>query len=417
MKKLKNKIFWTIYIILSCFLITVLFIFNYQEYYQAKLGIEQNLFRINSDRNKGGGKDNNPPIPPKIVGDAEVEKEIESEKKFIDATIYTVLLNNDNDIMEIISHTEDGTIDENIKEIVSNILQKHSKNSTHIGNLYLEKYSYHYSNRNFITIMDNTKINQRLQETLQISIILFLCSEGIIVVICDRLSKWIMNPIVASFQKQKQFIADASHELKTPLSVIMASIEALEEEPSEEKWIENIKSESNRMSKLITSLLDLAKVEEEIHQKSYELTNLSKLVEKAILPLESLIYEKNRSLDYNISKDISFLCNTEEIKQLLGILLDNAIKHSFENGSITVNLKTDRNGIVLEVMNQGNPIPKGEEEKIFERFYRVDKSRNRKENRYGLGLAIAKGIVTNHHGTITAFSNPEYTTFQVKFRK
>ena len=219
-----------------------------------------------------------------------------------------------------------------------------------------------------------------------------------------------------SFTKQKQFIADASHELKTPLSVIIACAETLEENPKEQKWIENIKNESNRMSKLVTNLLDLAKLEEGNNKALYEEINLSKLVEKSILPFESLAYEQNIKLDYEINENILFKCNSEEIKELLSILLDNAIKHSSKKGSIRVNLNIIKNDIVLETINKGNPIPKGEEEKIFERFYRVDKSRNRNENRYGLGLAIAKCIVTNHNGKISAFSNNEYTTFKIIFK-
>ena len=171
------------------------------------------------------------------------------------------------------------------------------------------------------------------------------------------------------------------------------------------------------MSKLIVNLLDLAKIENQNTQKVYEVINLSKLVEISVLTLESLAYEKNIKLDYKIDDNINFKCSSEEIKELLSILLDNAIKHSFKEETIFVNLKTDKNNIVLEVTNKGIPIAKEDEEKIFERFYRADKSRNRNENRYGLGLAIAKGIVTNHNGKISAFSNQGFTTFTVIFKK
>ena len=186
--------------------------------------------------------------------------------------------------------------------------------------------------------------------------------------------------------------------------------------PKEYKWIENIKSEANRMSKLVTNLLDLAKLEEGNNKELYKETNLSKLVEKAVLPFESLAYEKNIKLNYNVGENILFKCNSDEIKELLSIMLDNAIKHSSKKGDIKVNLKNIKNDIVLEVINKGEPIPKGEEEKIFERFYRIDKSRNRNENRYGLGLAIAKCIVINHNGKILAYSNNEYTTFKIIFK-
>ena len=146
------------------------------------------------------------------------------------------------------------------------------------------------------------------------------------------------------------------------------------------------------------------------------MSDLSKLIEISTLTFEGLMFEKKIELKTDIEKNINFNCNSDEIKQLSCILLDNAIKHSEQNGEIIVTLKATKNEIIFKVINKGNPIPKGQEEKIFERFYRVDESRNRNENRYGLGLAIAKGIVSNHNGTISANSNDGYTTFKVIFK-
>lgn len=411
MNKLRKKILWTLFIILSLFVTSILFIFNFQNYNREKMNIEQNLLRMNNNQ-RPPVKDFNSKLP---ANDIQSDKVGENLKRFMDTTIYTILLDSNNDILEIISHTPEGLVDSNIKEYALKI--KDNENSRiFIGNLYFNKVSYKYEKNNYITIIDNNDINKRLQSSLLTSIIIVIFVEIIILIISKILTSWIIKPVERSFMKQKQFIADASHELKTPLSVIIACAETLEENPKEYKWIENIKNESNRMSKLVTNLLDLAKLEEGNNKALYKEANLSKLVEKFILPFESLAYEKNIKLDYKIGKNILFKCNNEEIKELLSILLDNAIKHSSKKGSIQVNLKNIKNDIVLEVINKGNPIPKGEEEKIFERFYRIDKSRNRNENRYGLGLAIAKCIVTNHNGIIRAYSNNEYTTFKIIFR-
>ena len=171
------------------------------------------------------------------------------------------------------------------------------------------------------------------------------------------------------------------------------------------------------MKQLLTSMLDLSKLESGVTKENYKDENLSKIMEKVCLTFEGIAYEKNLTIETHIQELIMFHCSKEEIERLLSILLDNAIKHSKMNEKVTVSLKKERNLIHLSVMNVGNPIPEGEEEKIFERFYRVDKARNRKENRYGLGLAIAKNIVINHNGVIKASSKDGLTTFKIIFKK
>ena len=166
------------------------------------------------------------------------------------------------------------------------------------------------------------------------------------------------------------------------------------------------------MNNLITDLLEMAESENGI-KENYVLENLSKVIEISILTFEALIFEKQIKLQYDIQESISLKCNINQIKQLVSILIDNAVKHSDLNGEIIITLKKEKGNIILSVTNKGKEIPNMEREKIFERFYRLDESRNRNENRYGLGLAIAKNIVTNHNGTIQVNCENGYTTFKV----
>lgn len=320
------------------------------------------------------------------------------------------------DIKDVINLSNNNIDIDSIKSLGQSILSKNNIKREYIGNIYFKKYSYTYSSGKYLTIIDNSNIQNSLYNYLLIFLSLFILLEVIVYLVSTVLTNWIINPVISSFEKQKEFIADASHELKTPLSVIIASSEALEDNPSEVKWLNNIKSEANRMNILIKNLLELASFEK---KETYVLKedNLSKVVELAVLTFDAKAYECDIKLESMIDNNIKFNFDTYSINELVEILLDNALKHADKKSTIVVSLKEQGNNILLSVTDTGDIIPKGEEEKIFERFYRLDKSRSRKENRYGLGLAIAKNIVLNHNGKISAESVGKVTTFKVLFKK
>ena len=414
MKKLKSKVFLVICLILTMFLITILGVSNYQNYKSQIENIKTALFRMDDTRNimnniippdKVLDNNNVPSLPP--------EDENTQPKIFMDSRIYAVSLDENNNIIEIINHTPDDVNEEKIKELAEKIIDEKKLDGFKISNLIFDDYSYLFvKERNSLIIMDNSNAQDIVIQSFRTAIILFVILEFIIIYISNILTSWIIKPVIETFDKQKKFIEDASHELKTPLSVIIASSEALENEPTEAKWLDNIKSEAERMNDLITDLLEMAKSENGIKEQ-YVIENLSKAVEMSVLTFESLIFEKEIKLVYDIQENIMLLCNSNQIKQLVSILIDNAIKHSEANGEISINLKKEKGNIILNVTNKGKEIPKQEREKIFERFYRVDESRNRNDNRYGLGLSIAKNIVTNHEGTIQVNCENGYTTFKV----
>lgn len=411
MNKLKNKVFWVLTLILTTFLLSILIIFNAQDYNKEKNSIQTNLNRIEIRQDPPSQFK---PEKPDKNDDEEFTQNSEPKRIFMDLEVYTIEFDENDTITNITSHTEDDTVDSKVAIIAKNIICSSNKDTIKVGNLYFDDYSYSFGH-NSLTLIDNTLTKERLQKTLLTSLLIFIILEAIIIYVSKKLTNWMIKPAVEALDKQKQFITDASHELKTPLSVILASSEALESD-FQEKWIDNIKNETERMNKLITNLLDLAKLENLSTKETYALNDLSKLIEISTLTFEGLMYEKKIELKTDIEKNISFNCNSDEVKQLSSILLDNAIKHSEQSGEIKVTLKTIKNDIIFKVMNKGTPIPQGQEEKIFERFYRVDEARSRQENRYGLGLAIAKNIVLNHNGTISANSDNGYTTFKVIFK-
>ena len=413
MKKLKNKVFLVICLILTLFLITVLGISNYQNYQNQRENIRNALFRMDDNKRK-----NNMELPNKVQENNDMlnippEEQNMQSKIFMDSLIYTAKLDENNNITEIINHTPNDISEKQIKKIAEEIIREKGNEDIKISNLIFNNYSYLFlKNDNSLIIMDNSNEQSIVMKSIRTSIIIFAILELVIIFISKKITSWIIKPVIETFNKQKQFIADASHELKTPLAVIIASSEALENEPTQTKWLDNIKLESERMNNLISDLLEMAKSENGIKEQ-YVIENLSKIVEREVLTFESLIFEKNLKLDYEIQENINLSCNSNQIKQLVAILIDNAIKHSELKGKIIIKLKKEKSNIILTVSNKGKEIPKEEQEKIFERFYRADESRNRNDNRYGLGLAIAKNIVTNHSGEITVNCENGYTTFKV----
>ncbi|MGN0993220.1 MAG: sensor histidine kinase [Bacilli bacterium] len=407
MRKLKSKTFYTIFGIISLFLVIVLVFYNVQNYKKEYDSIKNNLIRMNDVFNEKRLKK----VKPKDKIDS---KNSLNNRIVMDYEVYTVMFDDSYNIIEIINHS-DKELSSDITNVANEILQTSSKNGLNIGNLYFSDFSY-LINDTVLTIVDNSSVKKNLLFNLLVSTFLLVVLEIITFLISRRVTNWIIKPAIDSFNKQKDFIADASHELKTPLAVIMACVDSLETDRNKKKWISNIKNEIERMNKLIASLLELSKLSSGVSKELYTMNNLSKIIEKASLTFESLAYENNVSLKMEIDDNISFNCSAVEINELLGILLDNAIKHSYKDSDILISLKKNKNDIVLEVTNNGDAIKEEEYDKIFERFYRVDKSRNRNANRYGLGLAIAKNIVINHGGSITVFSKDGFTTFKVLFK-
>ena len=223
----------------------------------------------------------------------------------------------------------------------------------------------------------------------------------------------IVNPLEENYKKQKQFISDAGHELKTPVSVVNANAELLSREIGNNQWLDNILYENERMGVLVGQLLELARSENVT--PVMEQIDFSRLCNGEALPFESVAYEKGISIISNISKGIMMQGNAAQLKQLVSILIDNALRHSKEANEIYLSLSAEHKKIRLSVVNKGQAIPEDERSKIFERFYRVDTARNSEDNHYGLGLAIAKSIVETHKGTIQVHCNNGYVEFRAEF--
>lgn len=235
-----------------------------------------------------------------------------------------------------------------------------------------------------------------------------------------RLANLVMKPTEDAWDNQKRFIADASHDLKTPLTVIMANNDILLSHPEKTvdeqiKWVESTKSEGEYMSSMINKMLELAKSEDLISKLELNDVCISELTEKAVLQFEPVAFESEIMIDSQIDSDITVKSNSEEYYRLVQILIDNAVKYSKAGQSVFVSLTNGKKDCTLSVKNRGDVIEPEKLEHIFDRFYRVDDARSK--GSFGLGLSIAKNVANALGGEISAQSDAENgTVFTVKFK-
>ena len=217
-------------------------------------------------------------------------------------------------------------------------------------------------------------------------------------------------PVVESLEKQKRFITDAGHELKTPLSVISANVDVIELESGKSEWTKSIKGQIKRMNGLVKNMLTLSRMEEEnIHLVFGEL-NVSPVIKENAESFTPIAESKNLKMDINAEEDVFINGDKNAINQLSSILMDNALKYASNEGSISVVLEKDQSKkhVIFEVSNTCDQIPEGNLDKLFDRFYRADSSRSRETGGYGIGLSVARAIATSHGGTIEALKNGDH---------
>ena len=252
-----------------------------------------------------------------------------------------------------------------------------------------------------------------LRKTMGSYLFIALASLLLLLGVSILLSRWATRPVEKAWTQQRQFLSDASHELKTPLTVILSNAELLEQAQLSDKparWTDNILSEAGRMRSLVEEMLTLARADNMVRTAVLTEVSLSDIAADCALAFEPVAFEAGKSLDYTLAENITVLGDGEKLRQLISVLLDNAIKYGADGGTVTLSLeKTDRQA-KLTVSNPGDPIPPEQLGHLFERFYRADDSRGEKSG-FGLGLSIAQTIAAEHKGTLKAESDLASTRF------
>ena len=229
------------------------------------------------------------------------------------------------------------------------------------------------------------------------------------------LSARIVRPIAQSYEKQKQFITDAGHELKTPITIIRADTDVLSEEDPDSEWIADIRTQTDRLSSLTNDLIYLSRMEEERAKPQMLDFPLSDVVSDAVQPFQSIARTQNRTFSVEIQPMLNLCGDEKSIRKLVSILLDNAMKYTPDGGDITLRLKKNGRQILLSVTNTAANVEKGNQDRLFDRFYRADASRNSETGGFGLGLAIAKAVTELHKGKIHAVSDGQSLTVEAAF--
>lgn len=250
---------------------------------------------------------------------------------------------------------------------------------------------------------DTTENSIAVRQRANSSLIFLLIVYGVLFYVVYRVSFRVFDPIKQTLKKQKQFISNASHELKTPLAIISANAEVLKDDQNSQ-WVKNIQSQTDRMNMLVTDMLTLAKMDEGNINLSKMEFDLSSEITNTALPFDAVAFEKGRTIELDVCPEVKLSGDLQSLKTIVNILLDNAIKHSSEHSTIYVKLKKENGKTVFSVENSGSSVPDEDSNKVFERFYRGDKSRSRDSGGSGLGLSIAKSIADANKWKISARS-------------
>lgn len=324
---------------------------------------------------------------------------------------YTILLNEDNTVASWTSERTDLYSDEQVSAMAESILAE-KKSSGRIGTQFYRVAE--SDGQKKLLVLDARLDYLSASSTLRSVILITAAACLLLSLLAAILIRRMVQPVEEAFTRQKQFVSDASHELKTPLAVISANAEVLEQEIGENEYLGYIRSEVKRTDALVRNLLTLARLDRGGNKTEMKPFDLSHALLDVVLPFESTVYEAGKTLETEIPDGITCTGNEEMIKQLAVILLSNALKYSDAGGRIRISLNARGKQREIRVFNTGEPIAPEDREKIFDRFWRADAAHSRETGGHGLGLAIARSIVETHGGKISVESAENIgTTFIV----
>ena len=311
---------------------------------------------------------------------------------------FTVLFERSGDVARTIMESIYAITEEQAIEYAEEILDGDKERG------WISNYRYKVFSTGFgtgVVFVDGSMNRSAMVQSMAIAGVVLLVCAVLVLALIFLLSKRAVKPIAESYEKQKQFITDANHELKTPLTLILANLDIAESELGKNEWLDDIRSEGHRMTELVNQLVALSRMDEENHALNLADVALGKIVADTVSEFEPLAISRGKTMGANIDSDIIYHGDEALLRRLVGILMDNAIKYCDYGGDIVVTLHCNRH-IVLTVENTYAAVDELELNRLFDRFYRADKARTFKGG-YGVGLSMAKAIAEKHKGEIVAY--------------
>lgn len=417
LKTLRNKFIKIAMLSVAAVLVVIIISINFANYIQitktsnTKIsliaqndGIFPNLSNDKDSPDKNIPNKKRPQTKDELM---ERERKLPLESSF-DTRYFTVLMRNDGTVISV-DTGKISAVSTSTAKSYAIMLYKDEKSKG-----YLQQYKYksfvkegETSSNILYVFLDCERELDSFWNTIFASIFISVISYIIIFYMVCHFSKKILKPVAESYEKQKRFITDASHEIKTPLTIIDANTEIIEMTMGENDWTISTKKQIKRLTDLTEKLIFLSRMDEENTRLEMEEFSLSEALLDTIHPFSSVAKAKGKTLTYDIISDINYYGDEKNIRQLISILLDNALKYSNENGEISIKLYTLGKNKIITVWNSVENISSGKHDELFDRFYRLDESRNSQTGGFGIGLSVAYAIVKAHKGTIKAKSDDE----------
>lgn len=316
-----------------------------------------------------------------------------------------------NKTIMVLSNSLKETTDKDILSMTQK-LQKSGKRFGSIDNyIYLVRIL--KSGNTVYIFVNNKEALQNSKQFFIVSIFIFLLSVIVFTIISYYLSRWMIKPSEKAIKNQKIFVANISHDLKTPITIIRANADLIENEVKNKKSIKYIQQETEKLNHLVNEMLTLTRIDNTISKENFKSFNFGDSLFDVVLPFESIAYEKGIRFNINIDEVTDYFGDENNIQKLAEILIDNAMSYTAKGGIVDVDAYENSKAVTLSVTNTGEPISDEKKVEIFDRFYRESKSRESTGNHYGLGLSIANTIVKKHNGKISIESKNGKNTFTV----